>query len=104
MEMKKHSQVPRPTNRNVQLSDGRIVTVTIFDMKAMLKSILTDTSLMLLNNFADGYDLLLGDVDQKHPSDNKYGEVHTCDAWIPARDCFCVFVPTTSKKVQCIWR
>ncbi len=34
----------------------------------MLKSILTDTSLMLPNNFADGYDMLSGDVDQNHPS------------------------------------
>ena len=33
--------------------------------------------------------MLLGDVDHNHPSNIKYGEVHTGDAWIPVRDRFC---------------
>ncbi len=40
-------------------------------------------------NFADGYNVLTGDVDVNNPSNDKYGEVHTEDAWIPARDRYC---------------
>jgi hypothetical protein len=32
--------------------------------------------------------VLTGKVD-KHPANNKYGEVHTDDAWLPARDRYC---------------
>ncbi len=32
--------------------------------------------------------MLTGEVDN-HPSNNKYGEVHTGDAWLPARDRYC---------------
>ncbi len=69
------------------MSDDRIVTVPVFDMKAMLISMLTNT--FSPNNFAGGYDVLSGDVDHNHPLNNKYGEVHTGNAWIPARDRFC---------------
>jgi hypothetical protein len=36
-------------------------------------------------NFAECYNVLTGEVDN-HPANNKYGEVHTGDAWLPARD------------------
>ncbi len=39
-------------------------------------------------NFAEGYNVLTGKVDN-HPANNKYGEVHTGDAWLPARDRYC---------------
>jgi hypothetical protein len=32
--------------------------------------------------------VLAGKVDN-HPANNKYGEVHTGDAWLPARDRYC---------------
>jgi hypothetical protein len=32
---------------------------------------------MVDTNFADGYDVLIGDVDVNNPSNDKYGEVHT---------------------------
>jgi hypothetical protein len=35
-----------------------------------------------------GYIVLTGEVDN-HPANNKYGEVHTGDAWLPARDVYC---------------
>jgi hypothetical protein len=38
--------------------------------------------------FAEGYDVFTGEVDN-HLANNKYGEVHTGDAWIPARDRYC---------------
>ncbi len=34
------------------------------------------------------YDVLTGEV-HNHPANNKYGEVHTGDAWLPARDRYC---------------
>ncbi len=58
-------------------------------MKEMLTSLLTDQTIMVGTNFADGYDVLPGDVDVNNPSNDKYGEVHTGDAWIPARDRYC---------------
>jgi hypothetical protein len=36
-------------------------------------------------NFAEGYNVLTGEVDD-HPAHNKYEKVHTGDAWLPARD------------------
>jgi hypothetical protein len=44
---------------------------------------------MLNTNFAEGYNVLTGDVDNKNPCNQKYGEVHTGDAWLPARYRFC---------------
>jgi hypothetical protein len=79
----------RPNNRNVRLHDGTIVTVPVFDMKEMLTSFLTDRTILVDANFAEGYDVLTRDVDVKNPSNDKYGEVHTGDAWIPARDRYC---------------
>jgi hypothetical protein len=32
--------------------------------------------------------VLTGKVDN-HPANNRYGEVHTGDAWLPARDRYC---------------
>jgi len=79
----------RPYNQNVRLHDGTIVTVPVFDMKEMLTSLLTDQTIMVDTNFADGFNVLTGDVDVNNPSNDKYGEVHTGDAWIPARDRYC---------------
>ncbi len=39
-------------------------------------------------NFAEGYNVLTGKVDN-HPTNNKYRELHTGDAWRPARDRYC---------------
>ncbi len=49
---------------------------------------MTDPSVMNKKNFAEGYNVLTGKVDN-HPANNKYGEVHTGDAWLPARDRYC---------------
>ena len=51
--------------------------------------ILTNTELMNQENIADGYDIFTGDVDENHKSNRKYGEIHTGDEWIPARDRYC---------------
>jgi hypothetical protein len=55
----------------------------------MLTSLLTDQTIMVDTNFADCYDVLTRDVDVNNPTNDKHGEVHTGDAWIPARDRYC---------------
>jgi hypothetical protein len=51
----------------------------------MIISLLSDPSVMNEKNFAKGYNVLTGKVDN-HPANKKYGEEHTGDAWLPARD------------------
>jgi hypothetical protein len=51
----------------------------------MIISSLPDPSVMNKKNFTEGYNVSTGEVDN-HPANNKYGEVHTGDAWLPARD------------------
>jgi hypothetical protein len=54
----------------------------------MIISLLLDPSVMNKKNFAEVYNVLTGKVDN-HPANNKYGEVHTGDVWLPARDRYC---------------
>jgi hypothetical protein len=54
----------------------------------MIISLLSDSSVMNEKNFAEGYNVLTGKVDN-HPTNNKYGGVHTGDAWLPARERNC---------------
>jgi hypothetical protein len=84
-----HTWLLRPNNQNVRLHDGTIATVPVFDMKEMLTNLLTDQTIMVKSNFAEGYNVLTGGVDVINPSNDKYGEIHTGDAWIPTRDRYC---------------
>jgi hypothetical protein len=52
------------------LHDGTIVTVPVFDMKEMLASLLTDQTIMVDTNFADGYDVLTRYVDVNNPTND----------------------------------
>jgi len=79
----------RPKQVTVTLHDQSQVTVPVFDTKAMILDILTDSSLMNESNFAEGYDVLTGAVDPNNPHNSKYGEVHTGDAWEPAKSRYC---------------
>ncbi len=90
MEGSHRTHLLRPTNCNVTLHDGKTVTVPVFDTKEMLSSILTDKTLMSNTHFAEGYYVLTGDVNTNNPCNQKYSEVHSGDAWLPARDRFCV--------------
>jgi hypothetical protein len=60
MEGSHRTHLLRPTNCNDTLHDGKTVTVPVFDVKEMLISILTDKTLMLNTNFAEGYNVLTG--------------------------------------------
>ena len=58
----------------------------------MILSLLSDESLMKDENLAPGYDIFTGvvdNVDNNHPHNQNYGEVHTKDAWNEARDNYC---------------
>ena len=81
-----NTQSSRPSNRTVKRHNNTLVTVPVFDIKAMIISLLSDNSLMDKNNFAEGYNIFNGDVDENNPSNSKYGEVHTGDAWLPAQN------------------
>ena len=61
----------------------------VFHAKHMIKSLLTDPSLMKESNFAEGYNVLTGEVQRGHPDNKKYGEIHTGDAWRPAMRRYC---------------
>jgi hypothetical protein len=50
---------------------------------------LMDTMPMTKSDFAEGYNVLTGNVDMMNPSNQKYGEVHTGEAWLPARNKYC---------------
>ncbi len=41
-------------------------------------------------NLAPGYDVFTGNVDEKHIDNQRYGEIHTGNSWLPARDRFCL--------------
>jgi hypothetical protein len=85
------TQSMRPLDCNVRLHDDTLVTVPVFDTKAMIISLLTvtDTSNMTPSNFAEGYNVLTGEIDMNNPCNHKYGEVHTGDAWMPAKERYC---------------
>jgi hypothetical protein len=83
-----NSKALRPINDTVSLHNNTLVTIPVFDTKHMIISLLTDPSLMNKKNFAEDYNVFTGEVDD-HPANNKYGEVHTGDAWISARDRYC---------------
>jgi hypothetical protein len=79
----------RPQKKEVRLHDGGSVSVPVFDAKAMILDLLTNPSLMKTNNLAKCYDVLTGNVDDNVMSNKKYGEIHTGDEWLPARNRFC---------------
>ena len=75
-----------PEEVDVTLSNGAEATVSVFDIEAMILSLLKDDELMKEENLVPGYDLHSGKPTS--PSDH-YGEVHTGDAWEPARSYYC---------------
>jgi hypothetical protein len=83
------TQTLKPTNVNLQLHSGTLVTLPVFDIKEMIISMLMDNTLMTESNFAKGYNVLTGDVDMMNSSNQKYGEVHTGEAWLPAQKKYC---------------
>ena len=79
----------RSVNKQITLHNNTLVTVPVFDAHAMIMDILTNSELMNKEHTLDGYDVFTGDVDENHKSNQNYGEIHTGDEWIPARDHYC---------------
>ena len=80
------STILKPKDILVNLNGGRQASVAVFNLEAMILSLVLDDRFMHPDNIADGYDLFTGKVNGP---DNHYGEIHTGDAWIPARNHFC---------------
>jgi hypothetical protein len=80
-----NSKALQPNDFTVGLHNNSLVTVLVFDTKHMIITLLLDPSVMNEQNFAEGYNVLTGKVDN-HPANNKYGEVHIGDAWLLTRD------------------
>ena len=57
----------------------------MFNLEAMILSLVLDENFTHPDNIAEGYDLYTGKVIGP---DNHYGEIHTGDAWVPARNSF----------------
>ena len=57
--------------------------ISVFDIKAMLLSVLADKTLMRSDNIARGYHLRTGFPCPGHPSNENYGQFYTGDAWHP---------------------
>jgi hypothetical protein len=70
-----NSKTLQPINGTVRLHDNT-VTVPVFDTKHMIINLLTDPSVMNKKNFAEGYNVLTGEVDD-HPANKKiWRETH----------------------------
>ena len=89
MEKSLKTEPMRPKHVDVEMADGSTATMSLFDIEMMIASILSDDNLMQEKNFAEGYDIYTGEVDDNHPSNDNYGEIHTGDAWEQARVRFC---------------
>ena len=70
----------KPKHMDVNISDGTEATVSLLDIEHVILSLVSDESLMKNNNLPPGYDIFTGDVDDNHPHNQNYREIHTGDA------------------------
>ena len=76
----------KPKDVTVHLTGGEQTTVSVFDLEAQIMSLLQDENLMIKDNLAEGYNVHTGKPTEPV---THYGEIHTGDAWEPARKYFC---------------
>ena len=76
----------RPTDIDVELTNGTHVTISTFDLEAQILSLIEDDEIMSKENIAPNYDIFSG---RSTMTETSYGEIHTGDAWMPARDRYC---------------
>jgi len=79
----------RPKHKNVVLTDGSEVTVPVFDAKSMILDLITNPATMNKTNITAGYDVFTDNVDETLPENQCYGEIHTGNQWVPARNRYC---------------
>jgi hypothetical protein len=77
----------QPTLHYVTLSDSSVVTVPVFNGKAVILSILHDHNQMNPSNFAPRYDIVTG--TSTDPNNHHLNEIHTGMLWNTARDFYC---------------
>lgn len=77
----------QPALHNVTLSDSSVVTVPVFNVKAVILSILHDHNRMNPSNFAPGYDIFTG--TSTDPNHHHLNEIHTGMLWNTARNFYC---------------
>lgn len=77
----------RPILHNVSLSDDSVVSVPVFDVKAVILSMLQDPRRMQTKNFSSGYDIFTGNC--MNNTNHLLDEIHTGALWNIARDHYC---------------
>lgn len=77
-----------PLEEPVKFADGTYATVSVFDIEAMMMSLLHDDTLMNKANLAANLDIHTGKPINSELNE-VYGEVHTGDRWAHARDYHC---------------
>jgi hypothetical protein len=70
----------KPQDVDVNLTFGGQATISGFNLETMMMSLLTDPTLMQPKNIAHGYNLFTGKCEGNN-KDDRYGEIHTGDAW-----------------------
>ena len=76
----------KPQLHHVKLHDGSTATVPVFDVKATLLKMINNPEVMKEENMASNYDVFTG--KPRGPS-TKLDEIHTGNAWEPARQHYC---------------
>ena len=79
----------KPEYAQVRMTNDSLVSVPVFDAKAMILSLLHDPTIMRKENFAKGYNIFTGKEWKDEECNNKYGEIHTGGAWKPALRQYC---------------
>jgi hypothetical protein len=73
----------KPQDIDVNLTFGGQATISVFDLEMMIMPLITDPILMQPKNIAKDYDLFT-DKCEGNNTEDRYGEIHTGDAWEPA--------------------
>jgi hypothetical protein len=81
-----NTKILKPKDILVKLKGGGQANVAVFNLEAMILSLILDENLMHPDNIAERYDIFTGKGSEP---DDFHGEIHTGDAWKPARKHFC---------------
>ena len=63
------------------ITNGSYATVSVFDLKSQILSLLTDPELTKTEYLAEGLDIFSGDVPEKS---NTFGEIYAGEVWSTA--------------------
>ena len=77
-----HTSTMKPNDVTVDLASGGKATVSIFNVEAMILSLLHNETLLKQENIARDYNIFTGKPTKQTIH---YGEIHTGDEWEPAR-------------------